>query len=81
MATVYREKVEHLAAALAHEDETQRVTARETLRGFVEAIVIPPGDRLLEVRGDLGRMLRSAGGDRETIELADVAQGGCGGGI
>ena len=43
-----------MAAALAHEDEEQRESARDALRGFITAIVILPGDGLLEVRGDLG---------------------------
>ncbi len=54
MATVYRQKVESLAAALEHADETLRASARESLRGFITAIVIPPGDGLLEVRGISG---------------------------
>jgi hypothetical protein len=41
MATVYRQKVERLAAALAHEDEDQREAARSALRGFIDQIVIP----------------------------------------
>jgi len=47
MATIYREKVERLADALAHEDEEQREAARDALRGFITAIVIPSGDGAL----------------------------------
>jgi site-specific DNA recombinase len=80
MATVSRQKVEQLAAALGHGDEEQREAARSALRGFVTAIVIPFGDGLLEVRGDLGRMLAAAG-ERDGSALAAVAYDGCGGGI
>jgi len=54
-------------------------SAREALRGFITAIVIPPGDGLLEVRGDLGRMLAAAAGERAGEALAAVAYDGCGG--
>ena len=74
MATVYREKVERLAAALAHEDEDQREAARSALRGFIDQIVIPAGDGLLEVRGDLGRMLATAAGERDGSILTAVVE-------
>jgi hypothetical protein len=51
MAAIYRQKVERLAAALAHADEEQREAARSALRGFVDAIIVPVGDELLDVRG------------------------------
>jgi site-specific DNA recombinase len=81
MATVYRQKVERLAAALAHEDEDQREAARSSLRGFIDRIVIPPGDGKLMVLGDLGRMLATAAGERDGATLAAVVEDGCGGGI
>ena len=56
-------------------------SAREALRGFITAIVTPPGEGLLEVRGDLGRMLAAAAGERAGEALASVAYDGCGGGI
>jgi hypothetical protein len=56
MADAYRQKVETLAASLEHTSEEARESARSTLRGFIDTIVIPP-DGLLEVHGDLGRML------------------------
>ena len=56
LKTLYRQKVTELAAALDHADEGQREPARDSLRGFITAIVIPP-DGLLQVHGDLGRML------------------------
>jgi hypothetical protein len=77
----YIERGTQLAAALAHQDEEQREAARSALRGFVAAIVIPPGDGLLEVRGDLERMLAAAAGERDGSVLAAVAYDGCGGGI
>ena len=81
MATMYRQKVEQLASALSHEDEASREAARSTLRGFITAIVIPAGDGLLEVRGDLGRMLAAVAGERDGTVMAAVAYDGCGGGI
>jgi hypothetical protein len=78
MATVYRQKVEQLAAALAHENEELREAARSGLRGFIDEIVIPPGDALLVVRGDLGRMLATVAGKRDGSMLAAVVESGCG---
>lgn len=78
MAIAYRTKVEQLAAALEHDDLEQREAARSALRGFITAIVIPPGEALLQVQGDLGGMLAAAMGH---IGSAAVAYVGCGGGI
>ena len=79
MADLYREKVQNLAAALAHDDEAQREAARTALRGFIEAIVIPPGEALRRVVGDLRRMLTAAAGPRDGAALATVVESGCGG--
>lgn len=65
-----------LAAALEHDDE--RDAARQTLRGFIDRIVIPPGDGLLQVVGNLGEMLTAASG-RNGSAVAAVGQVGCGG--
>ena len=54
MADVFRDKTEQLAAAL--ERETDRDAARQALRGFLERIIIPPGDGLLQVVGNMGEM-------------------------
>jgi len=62
----------------AHEDEEQREAARSAVRGFIDQIVIPPGDALLEVRGDLGRMVTAAAGERDASMLAAVVECGCG---
>jgi len=51
MAEVFRQKATTLAAALEHHE--QRDAARLALRGFVEKIVIPPGEGLLQVVGNL----------------------------
>ena len=80
MARVFEQKIEQLAAALEHEDAELRETARQALRGFIDRIVIPPGDALLQVVGDLGSMLTAASG-RDGSALAAVGNGGCGGGI
>jgi site-specific DNA recombinase len=80
MADVFRSKTEQLSAALQHEDEAQRHAAREALRGFVDRIVIPPGEGLLQVVGNLGEMLTAASG-RGRVAAAAVGYGGCGGGI
>lgn len=81
MATVYGQKVEKLAVALAHKDEEQREAARAALRGFIDRIVIPPGEEKLVIVGDLGRMLATAAGDRDGARLAAVVENGCGGRI
>ncbi len=80
MADVYRAKVEQLAAALEHEDDEQRERAREALRGFIDRIVIPPGDELLQVVGNFGMMLEAAAGHKMPDRQA-VAIVGCGGRI
>ena len=77
-AEVFREKTTQLAAALEHQDEEQRESARQTLRGFIDRIVIPPGDGLLQVVGNFGEMLTAAGGRSSTAAVAYV---GCGGRI
>ncbi len=80
MADVYRAKVHDLAAALQHEDEEQREQARAALRGFIDRIVIPPGDDLLQVVGNFGVMLDAAA-ERETPGRQAVGYVGCGGRI
>jgi hypothetical protein len=78
MAEVFRQKTMQLAAALEDEDEEQRESARQALRGFIDHIVIPPGNGLLQVIGNLGEMLKAAGGRTGSAAVAYV---GCGGGI
>jgi len=82
MAHIFEQKIGQLAAALEFEDPEQRETARQALRGFIDRIVIPPGDQLLQVVGNLGEML-SATGDRDAAAVAAALVGndGCGGGI
>jgi hypothetical protein len=76
MAEVFRQKATLLAAALEHDAE--RDAARQALRGFIERIVIPPGDQLLQVVGNLGEMLTAASDGTVTAAVGNV---GCGGGI
>ena len=78
MAEIFQQKAIALAEGLQQDD--RRVAAREALRGFVEKIVIPPGDELLTVVGKLGAMLDAAAG-REVSGRQAVAIVGCGGGI
>lgn len=78
MAEVFRQKATTLAAALEHDE--QRDAARQTLRGFLDRIVIPRGDGLLQVVGNLGMMLAAARG-RNGSPAAAVGYVGCGGGI
>lgn len=78
MAEVFRERTMQLAAALEHTDEAQRESAREAIRGLIDRIVIPPGDGLLQVVGNLGEMLTAAGGRTASAAVGYV---GCGGGI
>ena len=74
IAQVFRHKAAALAAALEHDE--QRDAARLALRGFVEKIVIPPGDGLLHVVGNLGEMLTAASG-RNGSDAAPVGYVGC----
>ena len=60
MAEIFRRKTVQLAADLEHEGEHD--AARQGLRGFLDKIMIPPGDGLLQVVGNLGEMLKAAVG-------------------
>jgi len=65
-----------LAAALERGDEHD--AARQTLRGFIDRIIIPAGDGLLQVVGNFGEKLTAArGGIRSTLAAAGYV--GCGG--
>jgi hypothetical protein len=68
-----------LSAALEHDE--QRDAARLALRGFLEKIIIPPGQALLQVVGNVGAMLAAAQGrmvdQPEVLGLGAI--GGCGG--
>ncbi len=78
MAGVFRQKATTLAAGLEHDEH--RDAARQALRGFLQSIVIPPADGLLQVVGNLGAMLDAAAGQKMPGRQA-VAYVGCGGGI
>jgi hypothetical protein len=78
MAEVFRQKATTLAAGLEHDE--QRDAARQALRGFLEKIVIPPGEGLLQVVGNVGSMLAAAQGRAQANPNA-VGYVGCGGGI
>jgi hypothetical protein len=75
MADVFQRKTSELAAALQHDDEEERSSARQALRGFIDHIVIP-AEGLLQVVGNFGEMLKAAGG---RAGAAAVAYVGCGG--
>jgi site-specific DNA recombinase len=75
MAEVFRQKATALQAGL--EDEGQRDSARQALRGFVDVIVIP-AEGLLQVVGNLGAML-AAGQTKRSMDPVGIV--GCGGGI
>ena len=78
MAEVFRRKATTLAAGLEHDE--QRDAARQALRGLLDKIVIPAGDGLLQVVGNLGSMLAAAQG-RTQSATTSVGYVGCGGGI
>lgn len=69
-----------LFAGLEHEEH--RDAARGALRGFLDKIVIPEGEELLEVVGNFGAMLAAAQGRTQSGGSA-LAVGivGCGGRI
>jgi hypothetical protein len=75
-ALVFREKTTQLAAAL--EDDQERDAARQALPGFLDKIVIPPGDGLLQVIGNFGEMPTAASGRNGSV-VAAVGYVGCGG--
>jgi site-specific DNA recombinase len=62
MAEVFRRKATALAAPPEHDE--MRDAARLALRSFLDHIVIPPGDGLLQVVGNFGKMLKTAQGRR-----------------
>ena len=76
MGEVFRQKATTLAAGLEHDE--RRDAARQALRGFLQSIIIPPGDGLLQVTGNLGVMLATAAGQKMPGRHA-VANVGCGG--
>ena len=78
MADIFRQKTADLAMSLQGDDEEQRASARQVLRGFIDKIVIPPGDGLLQVVGNLGEMLKAAADRTGSAAVGNV---GCGGGI
>ncbi|PWS36803.1 resolvase [Falsiroseomonas bella] len=73
LAELYRTRVAELARVLAAEDG---IEAREVVRGLVEAIrLTPEGERLrIEVRGELGAILRLAEGARNQKRPGGVAE-------
>ena len=73
MADIFREKATTLAAGLQKDD--QRDAARLALRGFLDKIIIPPGDELLQVIGNAGAMLAAAAG--RAVNSVGIV--GCGG--
>jgi site-specific DNA recombinase len=76
MAHVFQQKAATLAAGLEHDEH--RDTARLALRAFLDHVVIPPGDGLLQVVGNVGAMLAAAQGRAQTANSA-VGYVGCGG--
>ena len=78
MADAFRAKTEALALGL--ENDAERDAASMALRGLIDQIVIPTGDGLLQVVGNLGKMLATAQG-RALTDSEDVVIVGCGGGI
>jgi site-specific DNA recombinase len=76
MSEVFRQKASALAQGLGYNG--QRDSARKALRGFIDQIVIPRGDGLLQVAGNLGAMLDAAAGQNMS-DLQAVANVGCGG--
>jgi len=78
MADIYRRKVAALASEL--QEDAARDAARQTLRSLLESITVPPGNELLQVRGNVATMLAAAAG-QDVPGHSAVANVGCGGGI
>ena len=74
-----KERLDEWPRMYVAERNRLRETARQALRGFIDRIVIPPDDALLQVVGNLGSMLTAANG-RNGSALVAVGNGGCGGG-
>jgi hypothetical protein len=60
MAQVFEQKIAQLRAVPEHDDIELRESARETLRGFIDLMVIPAGDALRRVVANLGEMPAAA---------------------
>jgi site-specific DNA recombinase len=75
MADVFRQKATTLAAGLEHDEH--RDAARQALRGFLDKIIIPPDEGLLQVVGNVGAMLAAAQG--RAASSTAVGYVGCGG--
>jgi DNA invertase Pin-like site-specific DNA recombinase len=68
MARDFQQRTAGLIAALDNGSEEQKQRARDTLRGFIEKIIIPPSGPL-QVVGNLGELLTAATGwDGETLD-------------
>jgi len=65
------------AAGLEHDEE--RDAARQALRGFLDKIVIPRGEGLLQVVGNVGSMFAAA--QSRSLSRNAVGNVGRGGGI
>jgi hypothetical protein len=77
LALVFEQEIRQLAAALEHQDADLREPARQTLRAFIDRIVIPSGDALLQVVGHLGEMLTADNGrTRSRLSVMGLA-GAC----
>jgi hypothetical protein len=71
MAEIFHQKTIRLAAAI--EDDRQHDGTRQSLRRFIDTIVIPPGEGMLQVVGNLTETLAAA------ARYDGVAYVGCGG--
>ena len=73
LADVYRQRVAVLGEALAADDAAE---ARELVRGLVDAITLVPeaGALRIEVRGELGAILRLAEGARNKKRPGEDAE-------
>jgi hypothetical protein len=79
MADVYRRKVTDLATGLESEDVEVREPARSEIRARITTIVIPEGNKKMQVTRNLGEMLAIAAIGRDRSTQAAVAHNGCGG--
>ena len=75
MSEVFRSKTEALARGLENEGDEE--AARGALRGLIEKIVIPPGDGLLTVSGNLGNVRSAQCREHPEFDLGAIV--GCGG--
>ncbi|MGH9240585.1 MAG: recombinase family protein [Vicinamibacterales bacterium] len=72
----FKLKVQQLVAVLNAGDPAERERARQAVRNLIDKIIIPPGDALLQVEGNLQGILAAASERNGQVPVVLVAGGG-----